>query len=80
MPEDAVTLTLTRDELMSICLCIEDAVESAENKTVKHLAPEVIPRYEALAEKLWEALGPSRSPETPDSRDSGPKDIPPTSD
>jgi hypothetical protein len=63
MPDDTVTLTLTRDELMSICLCIEEAVESAENKTVKHLAPEVIPRYEALAEKLCEALGPSKSPE-----------------
>ena len=80
MPDDAVTLTLTRDELMSICLCIEEAVESAENKTVKHLAPEVIPRYEALAEKLWEALGPSKSPDTPDTHDSGPKDIPPPSD
>ena len=62
MTEDTVTLLLTRDELMSICLCIEEAVESAENKTVKHLAPEVVPRYEALAEKLWEALGPSKSP------------------
>ena len=80
MPDDTVTLTLTRDELMSICLCIEEAVESAENKTVKHLAPEVIPRYEALAEKLWGALGPSKSPDTADSHDSGPKDSPPPSD
>ena len=80
MPDDTVTLTLTRDELMSICLCIEEAVESAENKTVKHLAPNVIPRYEALAEKLWEALGPSKLPETTDSHDSGPKDSPPPSD
>ena len=75
MPEDTVTLLLTRDELMSICLCIEEAVESAENKTVKHLAPEVVPRYEALAEKLWEALGPSKSPDVADSHDSGVKDI-----
>ena len=74
MTEDTVTLQLTRDELMSICLCIEEAVESAENKTVKHLAPEVIPRYEALAEKLWEALGPSKSPEVTEAKDSGPKD------
>jgi hypothetical protein len=73
MPDDTVTLTLTRDELMSICLCIEEAVESAENKTVKHLAPEVIPRYEALAEKLWEALGPSKSPEVAEAKDSGVK-------
>ncbi len=71
MTEDTVTLLLTRDELMSICLCIEEAVESAENKTVKHLAPEVVPRYEALAEKLWEALGPSKSPEVEESNDSG---------
>jgi hypothetical protein len=71
MPEDTVTLLLTRDELMSICLCIEEAVESAENKTVKHLAPEVVPRYEALAEKLWEALGPSKSPDVAESPDSG---------
>ena len=75
-----MTLMLTRDELMSICLCIEEAVESAENKTVKHLAPDVIPRYEALAEKLWEALGPSKSPDTAHSHDSGPKDIPSPSD
>jgi hypothetical protein len=74
MTEDTVTLLLTRDELMSICLCIEEAVESAENKTVKHLAPEVIPRYEALAEKLWEALGRSKSPDVADSHDSGAKD------
>ena len=80
MPDDTVTLTLTRDELMSICLCIEEAVESAENKTVKHLAPEVVPRYEALAEKLWEALGPSKSPDAADSHDSGVKDGPPPSD
>ena len=80
MPDDTVNLTLTRDELMSICLCIEEAVESAENKTVKHLAPEVIPRYEALAEKLWEALGPSKSPDAADSHDSGAKDSPPPSD
>ena len=80
MPDDTVTLTLTRDELMSICLCIEEAVESAENKTVKHLAPEVIPRYEALAEKLWEALGPSKSPDAADSHDSGAKESPPPSD
>jgi hypothetical protein len=80
MPDDTVTLMLTRDELMSICLCIEEAVESAENKTVKHLAPEVIPRYEALAEKLWEVLGTSKSPDTADSNDSGPKDSPPPSD
>lgn len=73
MPDDTVTLTLTRDELMSICLCIEEAVESAENKTVKHLAPEVIPRYEALAEKLWEALGSSKSLDVADSPDSGSK-------
>ncbi len=65
---------------MSICLCIEEAVESAENKTVKHLAPEVIPRYEALAEKLWEALGPSKSRQTAGSHDSGPKESPPLSD
>ena len=58
---------------MSICLCIEEAVESAENKTVKHLAPEVVPRYEALAEKLWEALGPSKSPDVAESPDSGAK-------
>jgi len=74
MPEDTVTLLLTRDELMSICLCIEEAVESAENKIVKHLAPEVVPRYEALAEKLWEALGPSKLPDVADSPDSGAKD------
>ena len=74
MTEDTVTLLLTRDELMSICLCIEEAVESAENKTVKHLAPEVVPRYEALAEKLWEALGPSKSPDVADAHDSGAKD------
>ena len=74
MPEDTVTLLLTRDELMSICLCIEEAVESAENKTVKHLAPEVVPRYEALAEKLWEALGPSKPPDVAKSPDSGAKD------
>jgi hypothetical protein len=74
MPDDAVILTLTRDELMSICLCIEEAVESAENKTVKHLAPDVIPRYEALAEKLWEALGPSKPPDAAQSMDSGGKD------
>jgi hypothetical protein len=74
MTEDTVTLLLTRDELMSICLCIEEAVESAENKTVKHLAPEVIPRYEALAEKLWEALGRAKSPDVADSHDSGAKD------
>jgi hypothetical protein len=74
MAGDTVTLLLTRDELMSICLCIEEAVESAENKTVKHLAPEVVPRYEALAEKLWEALGPSRSPDVADSHDSGATD------
>ena len=73
MSEDTVTLLLTRDELMSICLCIEEAVESAENKTVKHLAPEVVPRYEALAEKLWEALGPSKSPDVAESPDSGAK-------
>jgi len=65
---------------MSICLCIEEAVESAENKTVKHLAPEVIPRYETLAEKLWEALGPSKSSDAADSHDSGAKDSPPPSD
>ena len=64
---------------MSICLCIEEAVESAENKTVKHLAPEVIPRYEALAEKLWEALGPPK-PDAADSHDSRAKDSPPPSD
>jgi hypothetical protein len=80
MPDDTVTLMLTRDELMSICLCIEEAVESAENKTVKHLAPEVIPRYEALAEKLWEALGPSKPPDAADSQVSGAKDSPPPSD
>jgi len=57
MGDDTIALTLTREELMSICLCIEEAVEAAENKTVKHLAPEVIPRYQALAEKLWLALG-----------------------
>jgi len=74
MTEDTVTLQLTRDELMSICLCIEEAVESAENKTVKHLAPEAIPRYEALAEKLWEALGPSKSVDVADSHDAGAKD------
>jgi hypothetical protein len=74
MAEDTVTLQLTRDELMSICLCIEEAVESAENKTVKHLAPEVVPRYEALAEKLWEALGPSGTSDVADSHDSGAKD------
>jgi hypothetical protein len=74
MTEDKVTLLLTRDELMSICLCIEEAVESAENKTVKHLAPEVVPRYEALAEKLWEALGRSKSPDVADPHDSGAKD------
>jgi hypothetical protein len=74
MTEDTVTLQLTRNELMSICLCIEEAVESAENKTVKHLAPEVIPRYEALAEKLWEALGRSKSPDVADSHDPGAKD------
>jgi hypothetical protein len=74
MPDDTVTLTLTRDELMSICLCIEEAVESAENKTVKHLAPDVIPRYEALAEKLWEALGPSKSPDVAEPTNSGAKD------
>jgi hypothetical protein len=74
MTEDTVTLLLTRDELMSICLCIEEAVESAENKTVKHLAPEVIPRYEALAEKLWEALGRSKSPDVADSHNAGAKD------
>jgi hypothetical protein len=74
MTEDTLTLQLTRDELMSICLCIEEAVESAENKTVKHLAPEVIPRYEALAEKLWEALGRSKSPDVADSHDPGAKD------
>ena len=74
MPDDTVTLMLTRDELMSICLCIQEAVESAENKTVKHLAPEVIPRYEALAEKLWGALGPSKSPDVAESKDSGAKD------
>ena len=77
MPDDILTLMLTRDELMSICLCIEEAVESAENKTVKHLAPEVVPRYEALAEKLWEALGPSKSPDAADSHDSGATDGPP---
>jgi hypothetical protein len=64
---------------MSICLCIEEAVESAENKTVKHLAPEVIPRYEALAEKLWAALGPSKSPDPSDSDDAGPKESSPQS-
>jgi len=74
MPDDTVTLMLTRDELMSICLCIEEAVESAENKTVKHLAPEVIPRYEALAEKLWEALGHTKSPGVAQQNDSGAKD------
>lgn len=78
MTEDTVTLLLTRDELMSICLCIEEAVESAENKTVKHLAPEVVPRYEALAEKLWEALGPSKSPNTTESQDSEGKPASPT--
>ena len=62
---------LTRDELMSICLCIEEAVESAENKTVKRLAPEVVPRYEALAEKLWGALGHSKSPAVAEQNDSG---------
>ena len=70
MPDEPITLTLSKDELMSICLCIEEAVESAENKTVKHLAPEVIPRYEALAEKLWAALGPSKSPDVSESKDS----------
>jgi hypothetical protein len=80
MPDDIVTLMLTRDELMSICLCIEEAVESAENKTVKHLAAEVIPRYEALAEKLWEALGRSKSPDAADSHNSEVKDNPPPSD
>jgi len=80
MAEDAVTLQLTRDELMSICLCIEEALESAENKTVKHLAPDVVPRYEALAEKLWETLGPSKSPDAANSHDSGAKDRPPPSD
>jgi hypothetical protein len=75
MPDEPITLTLTRDELMSICLCIEEAVESAENKTVKHLAPEVVPRYEALAERLWEALGP-KSPSAAESRDSETKDAP----
>jgi hypothetical protein len=74
MTEDTVTLLLTRDELMSICLCIEEAVESAENKVVKHLAPEVVPRYEALAEKLWEALGRSKSPDADEQKDSGAKD------
>jgi len=74
MIEDTVTLLLTRNELMSICLCIEEAVEAAENKTVKHLAPEVVPRYEALAEKLWEALGGSKSPDVADAHDSGAKD------
>ena len=74
MPDETVTLMLTRDELMSICLCIEEAVESAENKTVKHLAPEAVPRYEALAEKLWGALGPSQSPAVAEQTDSGPKD------
>jgi hypothetical protein len=70
MPDDTVTLTLTKAELMSICLCIDEAMEAAENKTVKHLAPEVVPRYEALAEKLWEALGrPSKSPDVAKSSD-----------
>ena len=69
-----MTLMLTRDELMSICLCIEEAVESAENKTVKHLAPEVIPRYEELAEKLWAALGRSKSTVVAEQNESGAKD------
>ena len=60
---------------MSICLCIEEAVESSENKEVKHLAPEVIPRYEALAEKLWEALGRSKSPAVADQNESEAKDV-----
>ena len=72
MPDEPITLTLTRVELMSICLCIEEAVEAAENKTVKHLAPEVVPRYEALAEKLWEALGrPSKAPDVAESKNPG---------